>query len=319
MHAREQRRALVWGARGFIGRHLVTELLQQQWPVTILTRPGNPDPPPAWGARVGVVEADPDRAPQAFAAAIADADVVFNLSGSSGAVASNREPLDSLDANCRMQLEFLTACASAPRPPHVVFASSRLVYAQADGPVAESHPVEPRSIYAAHKLCIEQYHRIFAQRGALTFTICRISNPYGLDHRSSGKGYGFINALIQNALAGQRLTLFGRGQQLRDYLFIGDLVDALVRCATCESARNETFNIGLGTSIPICTAALLIQQQLGGGPLEFIPWPAEYEAVESGDYVADVSRARDLIGFAPQCQFADGLLLVRERAAYAAA
>jgi UDP-glucose 4-epimerase len=306
---------LVWGARGFIGTNLVSHLLASEYHVRVLSRP-NPEPRPSWAFGVEWTTLDPDHRAAAFDRALSDVDVVFNLAGSSGAVASNNDPLESLAANCQLQLEFLTACARARRQPHVVFASSRLVYAHAGSrPVAEDAPLGPLSVYAAHKLCIEQYHRIYALRGALTFTACRISNPYGLDRCAPAKGYGFVNALIQRALADRPLLLFGTGLQLRDYVYIDDLVAFLRLCAEVPAARNEVLNAGLGASVSILEAATAIQQHLGGGPIEHRPWPAEFEAVESGDFVVDIAKARALLGYAPRFGFAAGISDVRQRTA----
>lgn len=305
--------ALVWGATGFIGRHVLADLAAHGWSVRALTRRGSPHPA-AYTNGVEWIEYDPHAAADVFPHAIAGTTVVFNFAGSSGAVASNRQPLESLDSNCRLQLQFLDACMQAGGRPHVVFASSRLVYAMAGrDPVTEEHPTAPRSIYAAHKLCIEHYHAIYAQRGAITCTLCRISNPFGLDEAVGGKGYGFINTLIQLAIAGKPLAVFGRGLQLRDYIYIDDLVRALLLCAEQPGARNETFNLGLGHSISIGHAAARIQHIFGGGPIVYQPWPAEYEQVESGDFVLDGTKARALLDFTPAYSFELGLDDIRGR------
>jgi len=307
------RRALVWGATGFIGRHLVDNLVRCGWDVRALTRRTSA---PRIDAPGGVewIEYDPSAPTHTFTRAVAGAGVVFNLAGSSGAVASNRHPLESLDSNCRLQLQFLDACQRSGERPHVVFASSRLVYAATGRhPVSEEHPLAPRSVYAAHKLCVEQYHAIYAQRGAITSAACRISNPYGLDGEVGGKGYGFVNVLIQRALAGKPLAIFGRGLQLRDYIYIDDLVRAMRLCAEHPGARNETFNLGLGRSISILDAATQIRGAFSGGPIEFQPWPAEHETVESGDFVLDGSKARALLGFIPAFTLERGLEDIRER------
>lgn len=301
----------MWGSRGFIGRHLVTHLLANDWNVRVLARPVW-QPAAPWADDVDWAVIDGADRSRSFERALDGVSAVFNLAGSSGAVASNNDPFESLESNCALQLHFLDACARSASTPHVVFASSRLVYAQAGTePITERHPVEPASIYAAHKLCIESYHRVFAQRRALTFTVCRISNPYGWDEKAPGKAHGFVNALIHRALAGQPLTLFGNGVQLRDYLYIGDLVRLLRLCAEREEARNEVLNIGVGASVSIADAARVIQRAFGGGPIEWRPWPAEYLAVESGDYVADVGKAREVLGCAAAHDFASGIDEVR--------
>jgi UDP-glucose 4-epimerase len=305
------RPVLVWGARGFIGRALVGHLLDRGWPVRVLTR-RHVGPVPEWADAVEWIALNGVDRGCAYDRALDGVSVVFNLAGSSGAVASNDAPIDSLESNCRLQLEFLAACARTGRAPHVVFASSRLVYAPAGrAPITEQHPVAPLSIYAAHKLCVEHYHRIFAHRGKVTFTICRISNPFGLDESATQKGYGFINAIIQRALAGERLTLFGRGLQLRDYLYIDDLTAMLCRCAERHEARNEIVNVGHGHSLSISEAVTHIQRVFGSSAIDFQPWPREYEAVESGDFVVDISKARTLLACAPAYSFEGGLARIK--------
>jgi nucleoside-diphosphate-sugar epimerase len=233
---------------------------------------------------------------------------VFDLAGSSGAAASNRDPIASLDANCRQHLEFFEACRAARTGPHVVFSSSRLVYAPAVTlPVNEAAPLAPQSAYAVHKLCIERYLSIYATAGVLTFTVARISNPFGPDEPA--RDYGFVNALIARARAGLPLRLFGDGRQLRDYIYIPDLVDALTRCAGRPAAVNETFNIGSGFGISMATAARRICERAASvSPLECLPWPAEYARVESGDYVADISKAVAALGYVPRFGFDAGLV-----------
>lgn len=296
---------LVAGATGFIGRHLVAELLDRGSAVSVLTRSRNTAPPPVWATRVTWYELDGDQA--TLSQAVGCASVIFNLAGSSGAVASNRNPIESLDANCRFQLRLLQAIERGGHRPHVVFASSRLVYApNGRTPVSENQALAPRSVYAAHKLCVEHYHQIFSATTGMTFSVCRISNPFGIDEDCWRKGYGFVNTLIRNALSGLPMTLFGTGQQLRDYLYITDLVDALVRCGIRAEARNQIFNIGRGVGLSVHDAALLIQQGTHGS-IHFRSWPPEYQDVESGDYVADISKAREQLGFHPQYDFAAGL------------
>ncbi len=240
--------------------------------------------------------------------AVSTCSVVFDLVGSSGAVSSNRSPLENLDNNCRIQLEFLEACALAGSKPHIVFSSSRLVYGQTGSqPVAEDHPVAPQSIYAAHKLCIENYLQIYASLGHITYTTCRISNVYGFDTGPKGQGYRVVNAFIRQGLAGKSITLFGDGSQLRDYIYIADLVEALMRCGTLPSARNELLNIGAGASVTMRDTASLIRKLTGGPPVHFAPWPQDYGTVESGDFVANIEKAKSLIGLSCKYDLAAGL------------
>jgi UDP-glucose 4-epimerase len=310
------RLALVWGARGFIGSHLVPALLRDGWRVRALTR-RLAAAEPEWSADVDWIEYGESRR-EAFARALDGSAVVFNLAGSSGAVPSNDAPLESLESNCRVQLEFLEACTRLETVPHIVFASSRLVYEPAGTrPVREDQRTAPRSIYAAHKLCVEHYHQVFGARGAVTYTICRISNPYGIDRSAAGKHHGFVNTLIHNALTARRLTIFGDGLQLRDYIHIDDLTTMLRLCVERTAARNEVLNIGLGSSVRIVDAARAIQRTFGGGNIEHLPWPPGYEQVESGDFVVDIGKAQALLGFTPRFTLETGLRRIRAHRATA--
>ncbi len=301
-------RALVWGGAGFIGSHLVSRLLTLPCQVTVLVRRGT-SCPFAWRPAVCWQELPSHRDRAVYREAAASADVIFNLAGSSGAVASNEDIAGSLEANGRAQVEFLEACRETRCQPHVVLASSWLVYGRTgDGPTDERHPVNPRSAYAIHKYSAERYHAIFADRGALTFTVCRISNPYGWDHAAERKRHGVLNTFITRAVRGLPLTIFGDGSQLRDYLHVSNLVDALVRCGFNSAARNQVFNIGRGVSVSLRDAARTLEE-LAGVQVSCQPWPDEYAHVESGDYVADVRLVRDRLGFTCAHDLRSGLLV----------
>lgn len=235
-------------------------------------------------------------------------DVVFNLAGSAGAVRSNSNPADSLASICEFQMGFLEACASAKSRPHVVFASTRLVYGRPERlPVTENHPLNPQSFYAAHKLCVEHYHQIFAQRGTMSFTVCRISNPFGVDCGvRPSREYGFLNQMIRAGVEGRPLRIFGDGEQLRDYIFIEDLLDALMMCGTNPIARNETFNIGSGAGVSIQQAARVVAQ-CTGAQVERVPWPQGYIEVETGDFINGIGKVEDLLGFRPRHGFLEAV------------
>jgi nucleoside-diphosphate-sugar epimerase len=300
---------LVWGACGFIGRHLVSDLVQRGTRVSVLTRGRRGYPPRWWSDRVQWFELTGSSADAGIMqAAVEQARVIFNFAGSTGTTDSNRDPLGSLDANNRPQLQLLEACRAAGVHPHVVFTSSRLVYGRPlSDRVDEQHPINPASMYAAHKACCEHYHRIYASRGVLTATVLRISNAFGADPEAGPRHHGMINAFVQAARAGRPIELFGEGRQLRDFIYIADLVDVLLTCGRHPSAVNETFNIGAGVGTSLREAAEQVVAQIGGPPVRIAPWPPEYSVVETGDYVTDVTKARNLIGLDLKWSFERGL------------
>lgn len=301
---------LVWGPLGFIGRHLVEKLLLEGKPVRALSRKRQKYSLPPWANEVEWFElsGDSDRDQSVFQNAIKDVATVYNLSGSSGAAQSNAYPAHSLETNCRSQLDFIEACRTHGSCPHVVFTSSRLVYGKTDRvSVSEAHPTFPLSVYAAHKLCIENYLQIFCRHDVLNFTICRISNVYGFDGSTSGHGYKIINQFIQNGIHGKPITLFGDGEQLRDLIYIDDLVEGLWLCGTHPDAVNQVFNIGYGESYPMINAARLIQKLTGTSEISFLPWPQEFKLVEPGDYIGNISKAKSTLGFSARHDFETGI------------
>lgn len=300
---------LIWGGLGFLGQHMAARLLSQGAAVSILCRSRRLYPAPPWASQVRWFELDegPDQQATLLLAA-SSASVVYDLAGSSGAVASNRNPLESLEANCRSQLEFLMACEMTGNRPHLVYPSSWLVYGDmGPGPISEAHPVAPRSMYAIHKLCVEHYLQVFERKGKITYTICRISNPYGFDPSKPETAYKVLNSFIQRALAGAPICLFGDGQQLRDFIYIADLVDALLLCGFSPQARNEVFNISSGRSHSLRDAVEMIGELVGETLVTYKAWPEEYKAVESGSYTADITKARTKLGFIPAYNLKAGL------------
>lgn len=301
-------RVLVWGALGMIGSHITDALVNAGCSVMVLCRSRGGYPKPWWASHVEWHELNHGRVEDTLRRAVSRASIIINLAGSSGAVASNARPIESLDQNCRIQLQFLEACRAAGHMPHVVFTSSRLVYGSPERlPVPEGHLLRPQSMYAAHKLCIEHYLQIYADMKAITYTVCRISNAYGYDSIGASKGYKILNSFIERSLAGKPITLFGTGEQTRDFIHIEDLTCVLTHCCVLSAAINQTINVGSGEACRLVDAAEIIRDMTGGPPLCFEPWPNEYLAVESGDYVTDIEKMNRLLEFTPRYSIRRGI------------
>lgn len=300
------RKVLVTGAQGFIGTNLCRRLTDLGAEVTALDRrmPARSD---SACCRMRVVVAD-IRDEDAVRCAVTGQEVIFALAGASGAADSNNEPADDLDVNCRGQLTLLEACRRINPEVRVIFPSSRLVYGRPQWlPVDELHPLAPESIYAAHKLAVENYLLVYSRNYGIEATILRISNPYGPLQSLEGRTYGIANRFIQTAVAGGKITLFGDGAQRRDYFYIDDLVDAFLRCATREEAGNKIYNIGFGIGITLLEFAEMVTRVAGQGEIERVPWPPNYAAVETGDYVSDITLVQRELGWRPTTALADGI------------
>ncbi|WP_223921516.1 NAD(P)-dependent oxidoreductase [Geobacter sp. AOG2] len=301
---------LVTGGLGFIGLNTCARLLDLGAEVTALDNFVPPRITPDFDAirlRLRLAVAD-IRDEEKVERVVRDQEVVFNLAGKSGAADSNKTPLNDLDINCRGHLTILEACRTFNPGVTIVFPSSRLVYGKPLYlPVDEKHPLAPESIYAAHKLAVENYHLIYGKLYGLKTTVLRISNPYGPFQAGEGRAYGIANSFIQAAVAGRPITLFGDGRQRRDYLYIDDLVEALLLAAAAPESRGRVYNIGDGQGTSLLELAELAVAAAGQGKIVHVPWPEEYRAIETGDYLSDIGLAQHDLDWSPGTDIREGV------------
>jgi UDP-glucose 4-epimerase len=304
------RRVLVIGGLGYIGSNLSAALIEADAVVTIVTpdrgrHRETADQFDARGARI--VEADIRRSP-AMRATVRGQDVVFNVSGQSGALQSVHDPIADLDVNCTGNLVLLEALRTDNPGAKLVFASSRLVYgAPRSLPVSEHHEGAPLCPHGVHKALVEHYLTVYGHLHGLRSTTLRITNPYGPGQPAERKTYGVVNYLIHRALSGQTLPIFGDGTQVRDYVYIGDVVGALLRAGADAKSDGRTYNVASGAGIAMIDAARLIIETAGAGRIEFQAWPPLVREIDTGDFIADVSRIDRELGWRPSVTFAEGL------------
>lgn len=302
--------ALVVGGLGFIGVNLTSRLVSLGARVTVLTPARSRHERAALGFErdgVEIVEGDlRDR--ELMARLVAPQRVIVNLSGQSGAVRSMDDPWSDLDVNCRGNLVLLEALREHNRHAKVVFAGSRLQYGRpASVPVPEDAAAEPLCLHAIHKRTVEGYLKLYGRLFGVTFAIARITNPYGPGQPDGRTAYGIVNRMIQQALAGETLTIYGDGSQLRDYVHVDDVADALVAMAESSAADGRTFNVGSGTGTALAEVASRIVSLAGSGRIERVAWPQLAGQIETGDFVADITRIHRELGWAPGVPLSIGL------------
>jgi nucleoside-diphosphate-sugar epimerase len=300
----------VIGGTGFIGSNLTEALVRAGAEVTAVTPERSRHEPSircfeAEGVRV--LEAD-IRDLTAMRTAVEGRSIVFNVAGRSGALQSLQDPRLDLDVNCGGSLALLEAMRLESPESKLVFAGSRLVYGAAPSlPVREDRPVAPLCPHGVHKAAIEQYLGIYGRLYGLRATTLRITNPYGPGQPRGRSAYGVINYLIHRALAGEALPIYGDGAQLRDYVFIGDVVDALLAAGADTRTDHRIYNVGSGVGTSMIEAARMIVDAAGGGRVELRPWPPFVHEIDTGDFVADIGRIGRDIGWRPMVTLADGL------------
>ena len=304
------KRVCVIGGMGFIGANLADRLLADGATVAILTpwRERHADQADAFDQRgARIVEGDlRDR--ELMPELISGQDVIFNLSGQSGAVRSMEDPWADLDVNLRGNLVLLESMHAVNPGAKLVFAGSRLQYGKPESlPVREDDGGEPLCLHAVHKRTVEEYLKLYAHLFGLTYAIARITNPYGPGQPKGRTAYGVINRMIHLALAGEALPIYGDGSQQRDYVHIADVVDALLAMAESPAANGRAFNVASGVGTRMIDVANTIIDLAGGGHVEHVAWPALAQQIETGDFVADISRANQVLGWKPRHALRPGL------------
>lgn len=305
------RRAVVLGAGGFIGSHLCRRLTDSGWAVTAVVRRAGADHVrrrlAGLPGRLRLVEGD--AADEGLLEALVEgADAVFPFAGSSGAAASMVQPAADLEANGRGQLVLLEVLRRRNPRARVVFPGSRLQYGRCERlPVREDQPQRPLCIYGTHKALGEQYHRHYWRVYGIPTTVLRISNPYGPHQERPDGAFGLVGTFLSRAARGQPINLYGGGRQLRDYVYVDDLCRLVELAATLPAAVGQAFNAGGPERTSVRGMAETVLETVGRGSLRDAPWPEMEAAIETGDYVSDSGRARELLGWEPQVTLAEGL------------
>lgn len=239
--------------------------------------------------------------PNQIEAALGDADVVIHLAGHSGARSSAQDPAFDLKTNVGGLISLLEAVRKRGTSCRVVFPGSRLEYGAVSSlPVTEDAPKRPASPYGLHKYTCEAYLDLYSRLYGISYAVARLTNPYGPWLVPPVREYNVLNKMIATAQANGTLTVYGKGEQIRDYLYIDDAVEALLLFAGLQD--NIVANVGSGAGMTFREAAQSIVRIAARGRVEFVPWPQEDARVETGDFVADITYARSL-GWAPKTAF----------------
>jgi len=292
------KRVLVVGGNGFIGRHVVRQLI-------------------AAGAEVGVMDMAPG--PEEFArldqvvGSIADAtllasvvsgcDMVVFLANSSLPSSANTDLSSEVQAHVQVSVKAAEIC-NAQGVERFVFASSGgTVYGYScDTPLTEDMPTRPRNAYGVSKLAIEHYLRIIGMQRDLRTVSLRVSNPYGEGQRAL-RNQGFIAAAMQHAMTGRTMAIWGDGTVERDFVHVADVADAFVLACAAENPP-EVANIGSGQACSLLEVLGHVETALGK------PVPVNFEpgrAIDVARNVLDTTRAAQGLGWKPGIGLQEGL------------
>ncbi len=297
-------RVIITGASGLIGTSLALRLLDEGHEVFGVDKSPNP-----WTERVPVRLEDLRQADEARVAAWGRGDVVVHLAARAKVHESVEHPANALD-NYTITHHTLEYCRATGTP--VIYGSSRETYGeQQTVPVPEDavRIEEAASPYAAAKLADEALIRAYERCYSVPFIIFRFSNVYGRYDDLARNGR-FVPLLCDRIPRGEPITIFGRDKTY-DFTYIDDAIDGVVLgiqklVSQTASVSGHAINLGYGEGTTLLEAALLVAQAAGVEPKITI---GEKRTGEIGKYVADLTKARTLLGYAPKFPASRGIPL----------
>jgi UDP-glucose 4-epimerase len=299
------RRVLVTGGVGFVGSHLVRRLLGLGYEVTVLDylSGGNVEYLADVSGRVLFVRGDV-RNSGAVSEALMGVDVVFHLAALTDVLESFRKPMLYMDVNVGGTVNLLRCCVE-DGVKRFVYVSSCAVYGDPVRlPIDEGHPTNPLSPYGASKLAAEAYCGVYSKAYELETLVFRLFNVYG--PRQSRAYAGVVAEFIKRVKRGEPPVIFGDGEQTRDFIFVYDVAEFLVKALEYQPENvMEVMNVGSGKPTTMNDLAKLVLKM--GGRCDLKPI---FEKPRSGEIrfsVAETSKAVKLLGYAPQYTMEEGL------------
>jgi UDP-glucose 4-epimerase len=296
--------AVVVGASGFIGSHLVDGLLAAGYRVKALARhlPGLIGAEAQANPSLSLVPASMGDG-LALQQAIEGADLVFHLASGSLPQSSNRDPQADVQANLLGALNLLEAARLAKVNRLVMVSSGGTVYGVPQQvPIPETNPTDPTCSYGITKLAIEKYVALYRQLHGLDGLVLRVANPYGERQRLDAS-QGVVPVFLGKALRGEPLQIWGDGTTVRDFLYISDLVAALLAAAHVQG-EERLFNVGSGEGLSLNQLVALLEASLKRS-LEVHYLPSRGFDVPTN--VLCIERARQQLRWSPQVPVAEGL------------
>jgi UDP-glucose 4-epimerase len=303
---------LVTGGLGFIGSSLARRLVSLGAKVTLVD-----SLIPEYGGNLFNIHDIRDRVTvdltdvrdqSATASMVKGRNFLFNLAGQTSHLDSMTDPLTDLNINTGAQLSILEACRLHNPEVKIVFASTRQVYGRPQYlPADEKHPLNPIDVNGINKLAGEWYHLLYNNVYKIRACALRLTNTYGPGMRVKDARQTFLGVWIRQLIEGKPIQIYGTGEQRRDFNFISDVVEALLHAAAGAASEGQVFNLGHREHVSLQELAALLVELNKGGHYEVVPFPANREVIDIGDYYGDFGKIERALGWSPEVLLRDGL------------
>jgi UDP-glucose 4-epimerase len=306
-------RVLITGGLGFIGSNLARRLVELGAVVTLVD-----SLVPEYGGNLFNVCGIEDRVrvnisdvrdQHSMRYLVQGQDFLFNLAGQTSHADSMENPYTDLDINCRAQLSILEACRTNNPKIKVVFASTRQIYGKPDYlPVNEEHLLRPVDVNGINKMAGEAYHILYNNVHGIRASALRLTNTIGPRMRVKDARQTFLGVWIRLLVEHKPFEVWD-GQQLRDFTYVNDAVNALLLAAVDDNANGQIFNLGGDCVIGLKDLADLLIDVNGGGEYTVRSYPSDRKQIDIGDYYADCSRIKSALGWQPNTSLREALAL----------
>ena len=298
-------KVLITGGAGFIGSHLVRQLLQADHQVFVLDNlssgswkhlPAGKDSCTCWQMDIRDV-AVKNKIPQE------NIDVIVHLAAQTMVDSSIKDPVFDASENIMGTLNVLEAARQCGA--RVIFASTAAAYGdvvESELPVLETHDLRPQSFYGLTKVGVEKYLNLYHELYGLDYVVCRFANVYGERQGDSGEG-GVISIFAKRIAAGKDITIYGDGTQTRDFVYAGDIARGICKAMTTKNV-NTVYNLSTQTETSLLDL-VRIMGEVSGGKIE-----PKFGPVREGDIYRSMlsnQKAKEGLGWEPQVSLTDGL------------
>ncbi len=305
------RNVLITGGLGFIGSNLALKLVQYGAHVTLLD-----SLVPQFGGSYFNVASVRDqvrvnisdmRDSNSLDVLVQGQHFIFNLAGQVSHGDSMRDPQLDLAVNCVSTMNLVESCRKHNPDVRMVYSSTRQVYGRPQTlPVTEDHPTVPIDVNGINKLAAEYYHLLYDTTYSIRSTVLRLTNTFGPRQQIRSNRQGFAGIFLRLALRGEKISLFGGGEQVRDFNYIDDVTSALLLAVATPECFGRVFNLGSLRTYSLVQFVDALRKHCQFD-VETVPFPDDKRIIDIGDYYGDFSRFQASTGWRPEIDLEEGL------------